>query len=88
MKRTFITILSILITCFVFGQDKINFDFTKDYDSILKLTKQKTSKLFYNNLFKRFQKADSTLTNYELDTRIIQNIILIKISNLKEKFGL
>jgi|TARA_B110000116_G_scaffold89592_1_gene77872 hypothetical protein len=66
MKRTFITVLSILITCFVFGQDKIDFDFTKDYDSILKLSKEKTSKLFYNSLLERFQKADSTLTNYEL----------------------
>lgn len=66
MKRTLTTILSILITCLSFGQDKIDFDYSKDYDSILKMTKDNTNKLYYNDLLERFQKADSTLTNFEL----------------------
>ena len=55
-----------MITCLSFGQDKIDFDYSKDYDSILKMTKDNTNKLYYNDLLERFQKADSTLTNFEL----------------------
>jgi hypothetical protein len=66
MKRTLTAILGIVITCLVYGQDKIDFDFTRDYDSILKMTKDNSNKLFYSDLFERFQKVDSTLTNYEL----------------------
>ena len=64
----FRSIFSLIITFIIYGQEKIDFDYTKDYDSILKMSKDKTNKLFYNDLFERFQKADSTLTNYELVT--------------------
>ncbi len=68
MKNALTTIFSLIITFIIYGQEKIDFDYTKDYDSILKMSKDKTNKLFYNDLFERFQKADSTLTNYELVT--------------------
>lgn len=66
MKTILLTILIILTSSLVNGQNKIDFDYTRDYDSILKITKDSKNKLFYNDLFERFQKADSTLTNYEL----------------------
>jgi hypothetical protein len=48
------------------GQNKIDFKFTRDYESILKATKDSKNKLFYDDLFKRFEKADTTLTDYEM----------------------
>ena len=66
MKKPILIILALTINSLIFSQEKIHFDYSKDYDSILKLTKDSNSKIFYNDLIERFEKADSTLTNYEL----------------------
>ncbi len=65
-KRNLLIAFGFIISLSAFSQDKIDFDYTKDYDSILKSTKDSTSKIFYKDLYERFEKADSTLTNYEL----------------------
>lgn len=63
---TITLLLSFLLSNLAFSQDNIDFDYSKDYNSILKLTKDSSSDIFYKDLFKRFEQADSTLTNYEM----------------------
>jgi Domain of unknown function (DUF4919) len=65
--RNFIRILILfLLANAIYGQEKIDFDYSKDYKVILSQTKSDTSRLFYPKLFQRFLVGDSTLTNYEV----------------------
>lgn len=65
-RITFLLLFSFLTANLAFSQDKIEFDYSKDYESILKQTKDEGSKIFYDDLFKRFEEADSSLTSYEM----------------------
>ncbi|WP_224998736.1 DUF4919 domain-containing protein [Cesiribacter sp. SM1] len=63
---TITLLLSLLMSGLAYSQDKVAFDYTNDYGSILKLTKDPNSEIFYDKLFKRFEDGDTTLTNYEM----------------------
>lgn len=43
-----------------------DFDYKRDFEKLLKQSKDKESKLYYPTLLKRFNDGDSTLTDYEV----------------------
>lgn len=59
----------LLFPFFILAQK--NFTYKKDFDRILKESKNKKSDLFYPNLLERFNKADSTLTDKEVLAMLI-----------------
>jgi len=65
MKLRFI-IFTLLISTSVFGQERIDFDYSRDYERILAETKVDTSNINFEKLFSRYLRVDSTLTNYEM----------------------
>jgi hypothetical protein len=66
MKKLQLTLLGLLTSVLVFSQERIDFNFKKDYELILKQTKDSTSDVFYELLFRRFENTDTTLSNYEM----------------------
>ncbi len=65
MNRFFISISIILTTLTAIAQDN-EFNYSKDYNTILSQSKDSTSNFFYPKLLERFQKNDSTLTNKDV----------------------
>jgi hypothetical protein len=62
--HTYITILVLAFNLFAGAQT--NFNYAKDFNSILAKTKDKSDPLNYDKLLARFHKNDSTLTNAEM----------------------
>ena len=61
-----ITLLLFYIISFsniLYGQE---FDYNRDFEKILEESQNKSSKLNFNSLLDRFEKNDSTLTNYDI----------------------
>jgi len=58
-----------LFPIFVFCQN--DFNYKKDFDNILKETKNNKSELYYGNLLERFNKIDTTLTNKQVLSLLI-----------------
>ena len=60
-------ILTFLCLCFAsltFGQ-KLEFDYHKDFGRILEESRDEKSDLNYDKLLKRFNRCDTTLTDFE-----------------------
>ncbi|MEJ5105061.1 DUF4919 domain-containing protein [Chryseobacterium sp. MYb328] len=57
-------ILFIFFPLLILAQNK--FEYKKDFDNILKETKNKKSDLYYDHLLKRYHKLDSTLTDKQV----------------------
>ena len=66
MKNLKVILILIICSSAIQAQLFIDFNYSRDYNKILALTKKETSGLFYPNLYKRFAAADTTLTNYEV----------------------
>lgn len=64
MKK-YLTLIILIISTTAFGQD-FEFNYHEDYSEILKKSKDKSSNLHYYKLLSRFQKEDTTLTDYEV----------------------
>ncbi|WP_123910393.1 DUF4919 domain-containing protein [Flavobacterium covae] len=63
-KKIFILILFFFsFSNISYGQE---FDYNRDFKEILKENQNKSSKLYFKTLLDRFEKNDSTLTNYEV----------------------
>lgn len=58
------TFLFLLIPLLIFSQK--NFEYKKDFENILKESKNKESDLNYNKLLEKFNKTDTTLTNQQV----------------------
>lgn len=63
MKKVFV-LFFILSALPCIGQ--VNFDYQRDFNTILARSKDPNDKLYYDKLLKRFQATDSTLTGYEV----------------------
>lgn len=63
--RQLVIILSLFVSVNVFGQE-FKFNYHKDYERILALTNDTSSKPYYEKLLARFQNNDTTLTDYEV----------------------
>jgi hypothetical protein len=63
MKQLLI-VLSCIAACLLYGQN--TFSYTTDFDTILKRTKISTDQLYYEKLLPRFQKNDTSLTDFEV----------------------
>lgn len=62
-----ILLLSTLLLTFIsYGQKQIDFKYNRDFDKILAQSKIDTSDIYFDNLFPRFLRGDTTLTNYEM----------------------
>lgn len=57
-------ILFLFFPLLIFAQDK--FEYKKDFDNILKETKNKKSDIYYDNLLERYNKIDTTLTDRQV----------------------
>lgn len=68
MITKLITLLS-FIPLFIFGQE--NFNYKRDFENILKETKNKNSDFYYENLLKKYNKADTTLTDKQMLSLLI-----------------
>lgn len=64
MKKTFVTLISLIILCSVKGQ--IDFDYHRDYKSLLKQSQDSLSVYYYPKLLERFNRIDSTLTDLDM----------------------
>jgi hypothetical protein len=62
--RNILTLILISSTLTIFGQN--SFNYKDDFKTILAKTKDSSDKLFYENLLKRFNLNDSTLTDFEV----------------------
>ena len=66
MKTNILLLFLLCISINVSAQELLDFDYTEDYEVILKQTKDESSKLYVEDLFPRFKKGDKTLTEYEV----------------------
>ncbi len=62
-------LLLLIIPTFLLGQR--NFEYKKDFEKILKETKNKDSELYYSNLLERYNKIDTTLTDKQVLSMLI-----------------
>jgi hypothetical protein len=69
MKRIYSALLLICVCTFSYGQTE--FDYSRDFDAILKATKDSSSTLYYPKLLQKFSVNDSTLTNKEVLSMMI-----------------
>ncbi len=65
IMKFFLTILTITMALVSFGQD-FEFNYNNDYNKILSQTNDSSSNLFYDKLLNRFNKNDTTLSDYEV----------------------
>lgn len=67
MKQSFIALFTTLFfSITVVSQEKIDFNYKRDFDKILEATEHDDSQISFKKLFPRFAVADTTLTNYEI----------------------
>jgi tetratricopeptide (TPR) repeat protein len=64
MKQTFLILISLIFFSTIFGQE--NFDYHKDFKRLLEQSQDSSSVYFYSNLLDRFNKNDSTLTDFDM----------------------
>lgn len=57
------------IPLFIFGQE--NFNYKRDFENILKETKNKNSEFYSENLMERYTKTDTTLTDKQMLSLLI-----------------
>ncbi len=63
--KIYLTIIGIFLSLFSICQE-FKFDYHSDFDSILQLTNDSSSHLYYETLLNRFNRNDTTLSDFEV----------------------